>query len=97
MKKLLSILALSTLVLSTTPVYAGFSEANLKLSHKGPRPSVEIKRCSLLSADEQKKDKLCSQYCEKGDISTYKGIEYKFYPANCGIEPNHDTYYFVEK
>ena len=92
-KRSLLIVALSTLFLTTSSVYAGFSEANLKLSHKGPRPSLEIKRCALLSAEEQKKDKLCAQYCEKGDITTYKGIEYKFYPAHCGPEPEHDSFY----
>lgn len=67
------------------------------MTNKGPRASIEILDCSQRSVDEQKKSKLCSMLCEKGDKQTYKGKEYVFYPAHCGIEPNHDTYYYVEK
>lgn len=86
------------MVLTTTTVYAGFSEANLKKPiNKGPRASIEILDCSQRSEEEQKKSKLCSRLCKEGGKQTYKGKEYLFYPAHCGIEPNHDTYYYVEQ
>ena len=97
MNKLLSVIALSTLVLSASSVYAGeqigFSKANLKMTDKGARPAVEIRECSQLSAEEQKKSKLCTQLCEKGNKTFYKGKYHRFYPAHCGPEPEHDSFY----
>lgn len=101
MNKLLSAIALSTLVLSASSVYAGeqigFSKANHNMKKYTPKPSYQIKECSKLTAEQQEKDKTCSLLCQKGETRYFMGSNYTFYPANCGIEPNHDTYYYVEK
>ena len=101
MNKLLSIIALSTLVLSANSVYAGeqigFSKANLKMKHYEPTPSNKIKKCSELTADEQKTNKTCSLLCNKGSKEYYKGYNYIFYPAHCGLEPNNDKPYYIKQ